>query len=158
MPSEPLQIEDLAALVRTHRENRGLSLRSAADESGISFNTLARIEKGHVPDLETFRRVADWIGIPAGRFFSENAVTSSTTDAIEVHLLADPALSRPAAEKISGIVRELYDALALPESTTAVHLRAASSLIPAAAKELAGLLADLRKALEQEQRRAGGPA
>ena len=47
-------VEELGSLVAAHRRDRGLSLRRAAEETGVAFNTLARIEKGHVPDLATF--------------------------------------------------------------------------------------------------------
>lgn len=57
----------LIAYVREERTRRRLSLRGAADESGIPFATLARIEHGRAPDLLTFRRLVLWLRIPADR-------------------------------------------------------------------------------------------
>ena len=34
-------------------------LRAAAGQSGVPFNTLARVEKGDLPDLANFRRIVE---------------------------------------------------------------------------------------------------
>lgn len=50
-------VEALPMLVREHRRRRGVSLRAAARELGVSFSTLDRIERGEdynsrsLPDL-----------------------------------------------------------------------------------------------------------
>ena len=45
------------------RDARGAKgIRAAAVEIGVSTATLSRIENGHLPDLETFRRVCEWLG------------------------------------------------------------------------------------------------
>jgi transcriptional regulator with XRE-family HTH domain len=148
---ELLQVSDLARLVRAHRNENRLSLRAAAKDSGVSFNTLARVEKGHVPDLETFTRLAEWIGVSPARFFGDAKVRpASTPDEIEVHLLTDPALSEDAAKEIAGIVRQFYRRLAEPEAT-AFHLRAATTFKPEAARLLGEILVELRQSLEAKQ-------
>ena len=68
LPEEPLQIEQLGALVAGRREKDGLNLREAAELAGVSFNTLSRVERGHTPDLNSFRKIVDWLGVPADRF------------------------------------------------------------------------------------------
>ena len=40
-----------------HRRALGLSLRAAADDSGVPFNTLSRVEKGPPADLANFSRL-----------------------------------------------------------------------------------------------------
>ena len=52
--TEILKIEDLAKILKDRRDTKGIGLRVAAGEAGVSFNTFARVEKGHVPDIETF--------------------------------------------------------------------------------------------------------
>lgn len=54
----------LSELVWTERNRRGLSLREAQDSSGVSFNTIARIELGKWPKrtLGIVARLADWCG------------------------------------------------------------------------------------------------
>jgi transcriptional regulator with XRE-family HTH domain len=150
---ETLRVQDLAKLLRDRRATRGLGLRAAAEEAGVSFNTLARVEKGHVPDIETFSRIARWVGRSPADFLEPGGVTSdSTPELIEAHLRGDPALSSGAAAAIAGLVRELYDRLAEPtEAATAFHLRAASSFRPEASVLFADLLGEMRQALLDEE-------
>lgn len=55
---------DLGSLVREHRERLDLSLREAANDCGIPFSTLARIERGDgVPTLETFVAIMRWLNL-----------------------------------------------------------------------------------------------
>jgi transcriptional regulator with XRE-family HTH domain len=45
-------------------EKRGsMGVRAAAQEIGISSATLSRVENGHLPDLQNFRLVCQWLGI-----------------------------------------------------------------------------------------------
>lgn len=54
---------DLPALIKAERTRRGLSLREAAAESGISFTTLARFEQGRLPYLDCFFATAAWLNV-----------------------------------------------------------------------------------------------
>ena len=150
---ETLRIDDLAKLLRDRRATKGVGLRAAAEEAGVSFNTLARVEKGHVPDIETFSRIARWVGRSAADFLEPASVTSdSTPELIETHLRGDPALSSEAAEAIAGLVRQLYDRLAEPaQVATAFHLRAASTFTPDASVLFAELLSEMHQALLGEE-------
>jgi transcriptional regulator with XRE-family HTH domain len=148
---ESKRLEDLGALVAGYRRSRKLSLRKAAEETGVAFNTLARIERGFIPDLETFRRVSTWIGMSPGDFFDEaGGGRLSTPELIAAQLRADPALSDDASERITRIIHDLYGALATPREAVAVHLRAAKTLRPEAARGLGALLVDLRRAVDGE--------
>jgi transcriptional regulator with XRE-family HTH domain len=125
-----------------------LSLRAAADESGISFNTLARVERGHVPDLDSFVRIAKWLGRSPADFLGERAVIPGhTPDVIEAHLRGDPALSEAATAVIAGMVREFYGKLSEPRHVTACHLRAATTFKPQASTLLAEILMEMRESL-----------
>ena len=119
----------------------------------MSFNTFARVEKGHVPDIETFGRLAHWVGRSPADFLGQASITSdSTPDVIETHLRGDPALSSDAAGRIAGIVREFYDQLARPtEVAVACHLRAASTFKPEASALFAELLREMHDALLAEE-------
>jgi transcriptional regulator with XRE-family HTH domain len=151
MPQQPPAPGELGRLLRDRRQRGGLSLRQAAKEVGVSFNTLARIEKGHMPDVETFQRVAEWLGVaPADVLRPSRRRGASTPDIIASHLTADPALTEEAAARIGGIVSELYSALAKRTTTAAVHLRSARSLRMDAAIRLADLVAQMHDVLERE--------
>jgi len=103
-----------------------------------------------MPDLATFRRVIEWLGVPPDRFFVESERTESTPEAIAVHLLNDPALAPEAADRIAGIVRDLYENLASTGPRLAMHLRAAKTFSPPALRLLTDLLSDMQSALDAE--------
>ncbi len=145
-----LDLSDLGPLVFAERSRRGMSLREAALAVGIPFNTLARVEKGHVPDLPKFKRLVEWCGVDIQQFFEIHEKAAATTDIIAGHLRADRNLSPEAADRIAGIVSDLYHALARPQAVTAVHLRAAKTFRPDAVRALGTLLSDLNQALLEE--------
>ncbi len=144
--SDPLTA--LGPLVSRRRKELGLSLREASKASGVPVATLSRIEQGRMPDLGTFSRVIEWIGERPERFFTASERVESTPEAIAEHLMADPALPPEAAERIAGIVRDLYLSLASADRRVAVHLRAAKTFSPPALRLLTDILDEMRSALE----------
>ena len=84
-----LELSDLGDLVLEERTRRRMSLREAARTIGIPFNTLARVEKGHVPDLPKFKRLVEWCGADIKQFFEIQERATATTDVIAAHLRAD---------------------------------------------------------------------
>lgn len=147
--SDPSDLRTLGSRVAAQRKRLALSLRDASAVIGISFNTLARVERGHLPDLENFRRLQQWLGDPMtaespGELRME---PTSTPEAIAEHLRTDPLLPVDAADRIAAIVRDLYDALAARPSTAPLHLRAARTFTPPAAEGLADLLTRMQAGL-----------
>lgn len=156
MSTGKLDLKDLGRLVMAERSRRGMSLREAAADTGIPFNTLARVEKGHLPDLPKFKRLVEWSGADIKQFFEIQEKAATTTELIAELLRADRNLPSEAAERIAGIVNELYRALVRPQEVSAVHLRAAKTFRPEAARALGILLNDLNDALLEES--TGGAA
>ena len=151
MANDSLDISELGALIKARRKEHETSLRDAAHEAGVSFNTLSRVERGHVPDMSTFRRLATWLGVDPGRFFEPTELRfDPTPDLVAQHLRHDPALSDEAAEQIADIVRSMYMSLANPPLELAMHLRAAHTFKPAAADLLADLLQEMQAKLDVE--------
>lgn len=150
MSTGKLDLSDLGGLVAAERAKRRLSLRDAAVALDIPFNTLARVEKGHVPDLPKFKRLVEWCGADINQFFEMSERASATTDIIAEHLTADRDLPPEAARHIAGIVSELYQALARPQRVAAAHLRSASTFRPDAARALGQLINDMNEALIKE--------
>lgn len=150
MPNGATKLSRLGEAVSTKRIRDGLSLREAAGEAQVSFNTLARVEKGHIPDLETFVRLAAWAGVPPERFFERRIATSeSTPEAIAAHLKADAALTSEAADKIASILTDLYRAFARPTAPTVMHLRASRTFKPEAVQILGDILASISSGLSK---------
>lgn len=143
---------ELGALIAQRRVELGLSLRDASRQAGVPVATLARVEQGRTPDLATFQRLVEWLGVPPERFFTTTERTANTPDAIAAHLKMDPALSPEAADKIAGIVRDLYESLAVKERRLTVHLRAAKTFTPAAMRLFTELLDQMQEALDSSNR------
>lgn len=150
MTAGRLELSDLGRLVAEERQRRGISIREAAKEIDIPFNTLARVENGHVPDLPKFKRLVDWCGADVRDFFELQEKAKATTDLIAEHLRTDRNLPPEAAERIAAIVDDLYQALAEPQEVSAAHLRAAATFRPEAARSLGRMLNDMHEALVKE--------
>jgi transcriptional regulator with XRE-family HTH domain len=150
-PRAAVAVEGLGSLVREHRGRQ--SIRQAAEEAGVSFSTISRVEAGAQPDLATFLRLCAWLEVPPERFFRSGVQRpTDTVDAVTGHLFADPRLSPDAAERIAQVVRDLYGALAqeaLQPEPLALHLRAATTMRPGVPERLGTLLHEMREALEQ---------
>src|SRR6266545_1961337 len=101
--AEP-DISNLGAILKARRRAKRLSLRDLAAETGVSLNTLSRVERGHVPDLKNFQRIVDWLELPAETFLEDATEMSSTPEIIVRHLRSDPRLSENAAEEIARLV------------------------------------------------------
>lgn len=61
-----MEFDELAGLIQKTRGSMGI--RAAAKEIGISPTTLSRIERGHIPDLVTLKKVCDWVGEDTAKF------------------------------------------------------------------------------------------
>ncbi len=159
-PSPDLDLSELGRLVRQKRADDGdLSIRQAAEQARVSYATLSRVESGAQPDLATFTSLCAWLAVDPSRFFSPTTKkTQSNLDEAIEHLITDPNLSTDAAERITSVVRDMYEALAkrsLPSSADrnlALHLRATNVMRPGVPERMASLVTDMRDALESKRR------
>lgn len=119
-----LALEQLVALLKAKRGKRGL--REVAEEIGnVSASTLSRVEKGKMPDLDTFIHLCDWLKISPDQFFKtdENkplpqeesrppiSPGMSTPEIVEVHFRADKELDPDTAEALANMVNAAYNAI-----------------------------------------------
>ena len=118
--SSYVELGKLAALVKARRGKKGL--REAAREIGeISASTLSRIEQGKTPDIDTYLKICDWLGISPGQLFKTDneprevgvPVTDgmTTPEIVEAHLRADRELSPQTAEALANMVMAAYRAV-----------------------------------------------
>lgn len=109
----------IGKLLRTHREQRKIPLRKAAEEAHVSPSTLSRIERGTaIPDLATLQRLEEWMKMrltthptKIPRTPPRAASAATTVATCELHLRADPNLDSEAAEALVTILKSSYDAL-----------------------------------------------
>ena len=154
-------VDDLGQFVKAKRAKDNQSVRQAAKDAGVSFSTLSRVEAGAQPDLATFLQLCSWLGEPLERFVTPMAVRAGdTVDTVARHLVADPSLTRESADAIARVVRDMYQALAVrqtsPSKPLVLHLRAATALRHGVPERLATLLADMRTSLEARKASSGG--
>ncbi len=145
----------LGDLLKTTRRGRRLSLRDVSDETGVSVNTLSRVERGHLPDLKNYQRLVDWLGVPADTFLEATQPESptGTPDLVARHFRSDQNLTPDAVEKLTSMVHDMYNKLVSERPRLAVHMRSAKTFTPEAGVLLADILSDMQAALDAEEAR-----
>ena len=93
-------LEDLGRLVLEKRTKVGLGIRGAAREIGISHATLARVEKGFLPDLENYEKVRKWLGLQEGKVTSK----TGTTNAPQVHFRREKTATPATAAALARMI------------------------------------------------------
>lgn len=141
---------ELGENLRNQRRNRRLSLRDLAEEIGVSFNTLSRVERGRVPELKNYDRIVKWLGSPGQAFFEDALSSPSTPELISKHIYGDTRLKPESANEIMTLVQDLYAKLATPKPAFAVHLRSSQTFLPEVGGLLARALQDMNFALLNE--------
>ncbi len=112
---------ELGGAVRRRREQRGLSLRDVAEQTGVSASTLSRIENGTgKPDADNISRLASWLDMPIERVMHHGQRNpsdpkpvvyyphESTPEIVEAHLRADRHLTTETAKALSELFRVAY--------------------------------------------------
>jgi len=97
----------LRTLGRKLREKRGArGIRSVAAEVGTSPATLSRVERGHLPDLETFGKVCRWLGIDPGEVlrFKKPSTGGEGAPTAAVHFKKDHTVSPSTASALAKLI------------------------------------------------------
>jgi transcriptional regulator with XRE-family HTH domain len=105
----------LQTLGRKLVEKRGTrGIREVAKEIGISPATLSRVERGHLPDLETFGKVCRWLDVDPGQVLGVTSAVSATPRAA-VHFKKDRALHPKTAQALAQMILAAQRALMASE-------------------------------------------
>ena len=112
---------ELGGAVRRRRQQKGLSLRDVAEETGVSASTLSRIENGTgKPDADNIARLTAWLDMPIERVMHHGNRGAgeltpviyypheSTPEVVEAHLRADRHLTPETARALSELFRVAY--------------------------------------------------
>jgi len=106
-----MPISRLGPLVQKGRGERGL--RETAAEIGISPATLSRVERGRLPDIETFSKLCAWLKVDPAEILGvqrtgaprkKPATDTPTALAPAVHFRAKGALSPDAANDLAQLI------------------------------------------------------
>ncbi len=108
-------LQTLGRLLRTSRDTRGI--RDVARKIGISPATLSRVERGHLPDLETFRKVCTWLKVDPGEVLRVKSPSKGGDIAkVAVHFKKPQAISPTTAQALSQMILAAQRAILATEA------------------------------------------
>lgn len=111
-----MQRTSLGNLGRKIANKRGdQGLRATAKEIDISSSTLSRIENGHLPDLETFKKICDWLEVNPGDVLG-NKATNNEINRARVHFKVDKTLKPETADALAKMIIYAKKALEIQEA------------------------------------------
>lgn len=107
-----LTLQALGLKIIEKRGDRGV--RDVAKEIGTSPATLSRVERGHLPDLETFAKVCRWLDIDPGDILGTKSDTAGRpTASIQTHFRKDDAVNQQTAQALATLIVSAHEALKL---------------------------------------------
>jgi len=113
-----LTLQSLGRKLVEKRADRGI--REVAAEIGVSPATLSRVERGHMPDLETFSKICRWLAVDPGEVLGVSASPSDRPQ-IGVHFRKDQALKPETAQALAQLILAAQRALLLTEGANEVR-------------------------------------
>ncbi len=101
-------LETFGAMVSEKRGNLGV--RATAKKIGISPATLSRVENGHLPDLENFRKICRWLKMEPSVIlgFDSNVASRPTAS---VHFRKKQTMKLETAEALADMIISAQRAL-----------------------------------------------
>jgi transcriptional regulator with XRE-family HTH domain len=103
-----LSVHSLGRLALERRAQRGI--REVASEIGLSPATLSRVERGKMPDLETFGKICKWLRVDPASVLGIAPVTSDSSG-LSVHFRKDQAISPETAKALAQMILAAQRAL-----------------------------------------------
>jgi len=107
-----LTLQTIGRKLVEKRGNQGI--RKIAKEIGVSPATLSRVERGHLPDLETFGKICKWLNIDPGEVLGVKP-SVSTIPKVAVHFRKDHALAFETAQALAQMILAAQRALMMSE-------------------------------------------
>jgi transcriptional regulator with XRE-family HTH domain len=93
----------------------GLGIRAAAVEIGVSPATLSRVERGFLPDLETFSKICEWVGVDPANVLGVK-VKSGQIPKVAVHFKKEATLAPGTAKALAEMVLAAHRAWLVSET------------------------------------------
>lgn len=62
-------IEQFSKDIKKKRYFKSRTLKYVGKETGVSFAVISRVERGQVPNIETFTKLCTWLGEESNRYF-----------------------------------------------------------------------------------------
>ena len=96
-----MTLESLGRLLAKKRGDRGI--RAVAKEIGVSPSTLSRVENGHLPDLENYRKICKWLGVEPAAIVG-NAAAGARSGLARAHFKKDGAVNQETAVALAELI------------------------------------------------------
>ena len=112
----PMTLQALGRALLDRRGDKGI--REVAAEIGVSAATLSRVERGYLPDLETFRKVCKWLDVDPGEVLRVKPSAAGAPIAA-VHFRKDQLLSPKTAHALAQMILAAQRALMAAEDPSA---------------------------------------
>ena len=91
-------------LGRMLAQKRGdIGIRLVAEEIGVSPATLSRVERGLLPDIETFSKICEWVGVNPADVLGVKVKTGQIPK-VTVHFKKEAALAPKTAQALAQMV------------------------------------------------------
>lgn len=107
-------MKDLSARVREARGVRGI--RAVAEEVGVSYATLSRVEAGKTPDLDTFKKLCAWLKVEPNELLGVSPSAKSPSSGLEfgdsmgqvfAHFRAKKTMSQDTAGHLANLIQAI---------------------------------------------------
>jgi transcriptional regulator with XRE-family HTH domain len=116
---EPVKanIEIFGRKVEQARKGRGV--REVAREIGISHATLSRVERGFMPDLETFGKICRWLKVDPAEILGVTDLMPQRP-AVAVHFRKDQAIKPATARALANMILAAQRAMFIEHEEEAI--------------------------------------
>lgn len=104
-------IEEFGRKLAGARGSRGV--RQVAKEIDISAATLSRVERGYMPDLETFGKICRWLKMDPAEVLGVDVTASRPT--VSVHFKKDAAIHPDTAKALAELILAAQRAAVIAE-------------------------------------------
>lgn len=101
------QLEQLGQKLLIHRGGRGI--REVAKEINVSPATLSRVERGYMPDIDTFRKICNWLNVDPGEILGTKPQVAAAPLAA-VHFRKDQAVAPETAQALAKLILAVHTA------------------------------------------------
>lgn len=106
-----ITLETLGINLAKFRNEKGVAIRQAAKEIGISPTTLTRIENGNIPDIQTFKKICKWMETDAGSILNSVSNTVNIPQ-VAVHFRKSQTLTLDVAKALADMLILAQSAMA----------------------------------------------
>jgi transcriptional regulator with XRE-family HTH domain len=114
MPNVQFDGDGFYAALNAVREERKLTWRKVAEQSGVSASTLTRLSQGKHPDVDSLASLCSWAALSADDFMRDPVQREEEASALAKALMlfrADPNLKPDQAAALERIVQSAYEGL-----------------------------------------------